>query len=279
MSISARQPASSTMPGIRTMKWSTRWAIVPAARAAPASAASNWKVSRALPRRAGRADRDLARVYGSSLPPSPPPYIPLAKRWKERCRGLCHPSFVQVRPATIKIAVFLIRNDVVFAFDQTLSDIEEGNEHMRRTLPGALLAMAILMGIVAVTPAAAAVGVLEAQQQEAEQQQSGTLVTEPIKTDASGAAIMPSAANAPASPAATCYEGQECAWAGYFGGTFSFWPGYDTGCHNHASNPTLTSGSNFTPYRLRVGGYGYVQPHNNWYSSGGPVYGELCWPA
>ena len=145
---------------------------------------------------------------------------------------------------------------------------------MKRTLTGALLAVALVMGIVGVTPAAAAGGLLEAQQQEAEH--SGTLVTEPIQTNASGAAVMPAAG---ASPAATCYEGQECAWAGYFGGQFSFWAAYETGCHNHASNPTLTSGSNFTPYRLRVGGYGYVAPHNNWYSSGGPVYGELCWPA
>jgi hypothetical protein len=132
---------------------------------------------------------------------------------------------------------------------------------MKHKVVGALIAVALISGVVAVAPAMA----------EEESAVPGELVTKPVTPPGSGAAPPPSG---------TCSSNQVCAWSGYsFTGTFSWWPESNTGCHNHASNPELRSGVNFSKYRERVGGWGYVQPNFAWESVGGVVTGELCWPA
>lgn len=129
---------------------------------------------------------------------------------------------------------------------------------MKHKVIGALIAVALLSGVVAVAPAMA----------EEESTPPGELVTKPITP----------AELSEAAPSSTCSSHQVCAWSGIFSGTFSWWPEENTGCHNHSSNPKLKSGANFSKYRERVGGWGYVEPNFAWESVGGVVTGELCWP-
>jgi hypothetical protein len=139
----------------------------------------------------------------------------------------------------------------------------------RHKATGALIAVALVIGVVGVAPAMAAEGLF------GESAPPGELITRPAAPSELGSA---KSGAAPAS-LSECSIGQVCAWSGIFTGTFSWWPESNTGCHNHASNPNLRSGYNGSNYRERVGGWGYVASHFAWESVGGSVTGELCWPA
>jgi hypothetical protein len=141
---------------------------------------------------------------------------------------------------------------------------------MGHRIIGALIVIALVVGVVGVAPAMAAEGPLGSEE-------SGTLTITPIApgdlgTAGTGAAVMPAAA------AINCSTGQVCAWAQYgAGGQESVWAASNTGCHNHENNAPLRSGYNGSPYTERVGGYGNV-PRESYWEASGPVYGELCWP-
>jgi Peptidase inhibitor family I36 len=78
-----------------------------------------------------------------------------------------------------------------------------------------------------------------------------------------------------------CSANHMCVWENNnFTGNFSQWPAWDTGCHNHASNPKLRSGWNRTGYTVRVGGAFYLGSGNTFQVlEGNPITGEICWPA
>lgn len=141
---------------------------------------------------------------------------------------------------------------------------------MRHKATGALIAVALVIGVVGVAPAMAAEGPLKSEA-------PGELVTRPVAPSELGSATNEAAPAA--APAINCSIGQVCAWSGIFTGTLSWWPESNTGCHNHSGNPKLKSGFNGSSYRERVGGWGYVASHYAWESVGGVVTGELCWPA
>jgi Peptidase inhibitor family I36 len=55
-----------------------------------------------------------------------------------------------------------------------------------------------------------------------------------------------------------CSGGRVCVWSGAgYGGTFSWW-GLNTGCHNHAFNPTLRSVYNNTGGFISIPSIGAV---------------------
>jgi hypothetical protein len=138
---------------------------------------------------------------------------------------------------------------------------------MRHKLIGALIAVALVIGVVGVAPAPAAEGSLESSGPE------GTLTITPVAPAELGAAT-----NGVASPAINCSIGQVCAWAAYgAAGQESIWAASNTGCHSHLENNPVRSGYNGSGYTERVGGYGSVGAYSYWEASG-PVYGELCWP-
>jgi Peptidase inhibitor family I36 len=72
-----------------------------------------------------------------------------------------------------------------------------------------------------------------------------------------------------------------CAWSGSeWNGTFSWWPGSSTGCHNHTGNPNLRSFWNNSPYTIRMGGWGTLPSGYGYQIPGsGSVTGDICWPA
>jgi hypothetical protein len=141
---------------------------------------------------------------------------------------------------------------------------------MRHKAIGALIAVALAVGVVA-APAMAAEGPLELKPP------GGELVTHPVSPSEIGAAT--SGASPSVALTGSCSIGEVCAWVGIFAGEESIWPESNTGCHNHVEHPRLGSGYNGSSYRERVGGWGYVASHYAWESVGGVVTGELCWPA
>jgi hypothetical protein len=69
-----------------------------------------------------------------------------------------------------------------------------------------------------------------------------------------------------------------CAWSGAnYTGTFSWWPGSSTGCHNHADNPNLQSYWNRTGYNVRLGGQGTLG--SGLADPNRASTGDICWPA
>jgi hypothetical protein len=154
---------------------------------------------------------------------------------------------------------------------------------MRQKAIGVLIVVALVIGVVAVAPAAGAevspeggssAGSFELGSPGGapEAGTPGKLITEPIGS------IKPGTAAPAVAAAEECGEGDQCVWSGYWEGTLSWWPGSNTGCHGHEGNPNLRSGVNHTPYRTRIGGWGYVAAYAIWYTEGGAVTGEICWP-
>lgn len=75
-----------------------------------------------------------------------------------------------------------------------------------------------------------------------------------------------------------CLQGYMCVWSGpEFSGQLSAWPGPNTGCHNHANNPSILSAWNRTGYTVRMGGRGNLASGESSYYAPA-VYGEICWP-
>jgi hypothetical protein len=80
---------------------------------------------------------------------------------------------------------------------------------------------------------------------------------------------------------AQCSANTVCAWANNdFTGNFSWWPASNTGCHNHASNPSIRSGYNRSGYNVRYGGGPTLPPGFAFQVNPGenPITGEICWP-
>jgi hypothetical protein len=76
-----------------------------------------------------------------------------------------------------------------------------------------------------------------------------------------------------------CSPNTVCVWEGSnFNGNFSWWPAWDTGCHNHASNPNIRSGFNRTGYWVRFGGHGSFAPNTGFQLTSGSITGLICWP-
>lgn len=149
---------------------------------------------------------------------------------------------------------------------------------MKQKSIGVVVLLGLLIGILAVAPAADAEAPSEegtsAQFELAPEEGEGKLI---IVTNPSslGPNAPVSAAEAVAA-ASQCGEGDQCAWSEKE--QLSWWPGSDTGCHSHAGNPYLRWGVNNTPYKTRIGGRGYAAPGVTWYVEGSPVTGEICWP-
>jgi hypothetical protein len=102
-----------------------------------------------------------------------------------------------------------------------------------------------------------------------------------LAVSASGAAAeeapLPSGEVAPASMS-ECPSNAVCVWSGQsFDGSFSWWSGSETGCHNHADNPVIGSAWNRSGYRVRIGGWGYLVTGKS-EPNLGQVFGEVCWP-
>lgn len=76
-----------------------------------------------------------------------------------------------------------------------------------------------------------------------------------------------------------CPSNAVCAWEGRnFDGKFSWWPAWDTGCHNHVNNPNIRSGFNRTGYWVRFGGLGEFAPNTGFQLTSGSMTGLICWP-
>jgi hypothetical protein len=78
-----------------------------------------------------------------------------------------------------------------------------------------------------------------------------------------------------------CSANQVCAWANSdFTGNFSWWAASNTGCHNHAGNPSIRSGYNRTGYNVRYGGGPTLPPGYAFQLNPGenPITGQICWP-
>jgi hypothetical protein len=75
-----------------------------------------------------------------------------------------------------------------------------------------------------------------------------------------------------------CSNGTVCMWSGEsFGGTFSWWPQFPTGCKTHENNPYLHSGTNLTGSTVQVGGTGTYLNYGGWFWSSTAVTGKICW--
>jgi hypothetical protein len=151
----------------------------------------------------------------------------------------------------------------------------------------------LLRKLIGLTTLLAALGVLGVPVASAEVDEAApageagapTLIEpEPQSGEEEGAptTIPPGAKSDGVTPAAAsdCPPSAMCIWSGQAAGTFSWWPGYETGCHAHAANPSFLSFWNRTPYTVRLGGHGNVGPNRPSYevSITGPIYGEVCWP-
>lgn len=139
---------------------------------------------------------------------------------------------------------------------------------MRHKATGALIAFALMFGIVGVVPAMA-------EEPLESPPPGGELVMTPVTPSE-----LESARSEEASPMSLgeCAIGKVCAWAGYgYSGQFSWWPESPTGCKSHAENNPVRSGFNGSSYNERVGGWGTIPSHYAWESVGGSVTGELCW--
>jgi hypothetical protein len=143
---------------------------------------------------------------------------------------------------------------------------KDGNMEMKNKAIGALIAFALIFGVVGVVPAMA--GEVESPPP------GGKLVIRP------GLPSEIRSANGEVSPMSLseCAVGKVCAWSGYgWVGQFSWWPASPYGCVAHANNNPVRSGYNGSSYNERIGGWGTIPPHYAWESVGGVVYGELCW--
>lgn len=142
-----------------------------------------------------------------------------------------------------------------------------GKMKLRHKATGALIACAVMFGLVGVVPAMAEG--LESPPP------GGELVMRPATPSELG-----SASSGEVSPMSLsqCAIGKVCAWSGYgYGGQFSWWPASPYGCKNHSENDPVRSGYNGSSYNERIGGWGKIPPYYAWESVGGAVYGELCW--
>lgn len=73
-----------------------------------------------------------------------------------------------------------------------------------------------------------------------------------------------------------CPANAVCAWSlNNYQGNFSWWPAWDTGCHNHEYNPTIRSGFNNTGYWVRFGGVVTMAPYSGFGASS--IAGQICW--
>lgn len=136
---------------------------------------------------------------------------------------------------------------------------------MRHKATGALIAFALMFGIVGVVPAMA----------EESPPPGGELVMKLVTPSE-----LESAKSGGAEPMSLseCAVGKVCAWTGYgYSGQLSWWPESPTGCKSHLNNDPVRSGYNGSSYNERVGGWGTIPSHYAWESVGGAVYGELCW--
>jgi hypothetical protein len=143
-----------------------------------------------------------------------------------------------------------------------------GNMKTKHKATGALIAFALMFGVVGVVPAMAE-GVVESPPP------GGKLVIRPglpsELRSAQGGEVSPMSLS-------DCAVGKVCAWSAYgWVGQFSWWPASPYGCVNHANNNPVRSGYNGSGYNERIGGWGTIPPHYTWESAGGAVYGELCW--
>lgn len=76
-----------------------------------------------------------------------------------------------------------------------------------------------------------------------------------------------------------CPYNSMCIWSNpAYEGQFSWWPASDTGCHDHANNPTIRSAFNrMNTYTARIGGWGNLAPLTGAFYPE-PVFGKICWP-
>ncbi len=79
-----------------------------------------------------------------------------------------------------------------------------------------------------------------------------------------------------------CPQGSMCIWSNNdFTGSFSHWPGPETGCHSHTGIPKIKSAWNRTGYEVRMGGGPVLKSGDALIVRAGenPITGEVCWPA